>query len=308
MRFSVIIVTKGRPASLRGALERTAHALPLDAEMIVVDGDPGRSAERVVHELGEHVPKAVVHYLATAAGMTLQRNAGIDAARGDVVVLIDDDCVVEVGLFEALAAAYQDPRVVGATGRVKQPPRARFGNSRRLRWLLLGGGRPGSMTSYGHRRPIIHVDRPCDVEYMYGPLMTARRHLAAQVRFDERLGAYSLCEDDDFSYRLSRLGRIRYEPAAVVHHRELGRRTTDQRRIDRLRVIDRAYLFRKNFPFTLRARAGFAALIFALCAHRLINREWSGFIGLLEGTLQLRRAGPVPESERPVSPTDGQVG
>jgi GT2 family glycosyltransferase len=164
------------------------------------------------------------------------------------------------------------------------------------------------MTSYGHRRPIIDVHQPCDVEYMYGPLMTARRDIAAQVRFDERLGAYSLCEDDDFSYRLSRLGRIRYEPAAVVHHRELGLRTADQRRMDRLRVIDRAYLFRKNFPLTLRARAGFAALIAALCAHRVLNREWSGLRGLIEGTLQLYRAGPVPESERPISPVDDERG
>jgi GT2 family glycosyltransferase len=300
----VVIVTRCRPAPRRAALESTANALPPDGEIIVVDGDPERSAESVVRELVGHLPKAEVRYLTTGTGMTVQRNAGIDAAGGDVVVLIDDDCTAEAGLFEALTAAYEEPGVVGATGRVKQPPRARFGSSRRLRWLLLGGGRPGSMTSYGHRRPIIDVDQACDVEYMYGPLMTARRDIAAQVRFDERLGAYSLCEDDDFSYRLSRRGRIRYEPAAVVQHSELGLRTADQRRMDRLRVIDRAYMFRKNFPFTLRARAGFAALIAALCVHRLLNREWSGLRGLVEGTLQLFRAGAVPERERPMSSID----
>ena len=123
--------------------------------------------------------------------------------------------------------------------------------------------------------------------------MSARREVAAEVRFDEQLSNYSLGEDDDFSYRLSRRGRIRYEPAAVVHHHKLGARKMDQRKLDRLRVVNRAYLFRKNFPQTLRARAGFAALLVILCAHRMLNREWSGLRGLLEGISQMRRSGAV---------------
>jgi GT2 family glycosyltransferase len=187
---------------------------------------------------------------------------------------------------------------VGATGRVRQARRARFGSSRRLRWLLLGGGRPGTMTSYGHRRPILAVARPCDVEYMYGPLMTARREIAARVRFDERLSGYSLCEDDDFSYRVSRVGRIRYVPGAGVNHREAGRSTADQRYLERLRVTDRAYMFHKNFPQTRSARMGFAALIAMLCVHRALNGEWAGVRGLFEGIREVRRSGAVPEGPR----------
>jgi GT2 family glycosyltransferase len=297
MRFSVVIVTNARPALVREAASSAAEALPADSEVIVVDGDSGRSAEDVVRELADR-SRARHRYIPSGGGTARQRNVGIDAASGEVVVLIDDDCTVEHGLFEALTSAYEDQGVVGATGRVKQPPRARVGNSRRVRWLLLGGGRPGTMTSYGHRRPILAVERPCDVEYMYGPLMTARREIAAQVRFDERLGGYSLCEDDDFSYRVSRVGRVRYVPDAVVHHREAGRRTADQRHLERLRVIDRAYMFHKNFRQTPSARMGFAALIAVLCAHRALNGEWSGVRGLLEGVRELRRSGAVPESPR----------
>jgi GT2 family glycosyltransferase len=297
VRFSVVVATNGRPALVRAAASSVVEALPPDGEMIIVDGDRGRSAEGVARALAAFLPGRT-HYVASGGGIARQRNVGIDAASGDVVVLIDDDCTVEPGLFEALAHAYDDASVVGATGRVWQARRARFGNSRRMRWLLLGAGHPGTMTGYGHRRPLLDVDRPCDMEYMYGPLMTARRGLAAQVRFDERLGGYSLCEDDDFSYRLSRNGRIRYVPGAVVHHRESGRQAADQRRLERLRVIDRAYMFHKNFPTTPRARVGFASLILLLCAHRALNGEWSGLRGLLEGVRDLRRTGPVPESQR----------
>jgi glycosyltransferase involved in cell wall biosynthesis len=299
MRFSLIVVTKDRPVALAAALESSARALPADGEVIVVDGDPARSAEPVVRELQARNPDLRVRHVASDPGAALQRNVGLDAADGDVVVYVDDDCTFEPGLFEALAAAYSDPAVVGATGRIEQPSRGRLGNNphSRLRWLLLGGGRQGSMTSFGFRCPIIDQEQPRDVEFMPGPLMSARRDLAAEVRFDERLVAYSLVEDDDFSVRLSRRGRIRYEPAAVVHHHELRWRERDQRQMDRLQVVNRTYLFRKNFAQTFPARARFVALLGLLCAHRVVNREWSGLRGLLEGMRQVRRTGGQPLQE-----------
>jgi glycosyltransferase involved in cell wall biosynthesis len=292
VRFSVIIVTKDRPVPLAAALESSASALPPDGEVIVVDGDPAHSAEPVAAELRSRYPALDMRYLASDPGAALQRNVGLDAANGDVVVYVDDDCTFEPGLFEALETAYGDPTVVGATGRINCPSRSRFGsNPSKLRWLILGGGRQGSVSSFGFHRPIIDVEQPRDVEFMGGPLMSARRDVALEVRFDEQLTGYSLVEDADFSYRLSRRGRILYEPSAVVTHHELGWNQRDQRHVDRVQVINRTYLFRKNFPQTLRARAGFAAMLIVLCVHRVVNREWSGLRGLLEGMRQARRSG-----------------
>jgi GT2 family glycosyltransferase len=293
--WSLIIVTKARPASLRHALDSSTRALPLDAELIVVDGDPERSAESIVNEQRVLHPHLDMRYLTSEAGTSLQRNAGIDAARGEVVVFIDDDCTFEPRLFEALMRAYDDTSVVGATGHVEYVAGTRPGSNpnSRLRWLVLGGGRQGSVSSFGFRRPIVDVLRPRDVEFMPGPLMSARRDAAAQVRFDERLGTYSLGEDDDFSYRLSRRGRIRYEPSAVVQHHELGWRNMDKRQTDWLRVVNRAYLFRKNFPQTLRARTSFAGLLLLLCAHRVLNRDWAGLRGLFDGISHVCRAGAL---------------
>jgi GT2 family glycosyltransferase len=283
--MSLVIITRCRPEPLRAALESAIRALPDRAEVIVVDGDPLGSARRVVNDVRARAPESQLRYEASAAGTCVQRNIGIDRARGEVVVLIDDDSTVEPGTFDALLGAYQDPEVMGATGRVDGPATRRIGSNpnSRLRWLILGRGRQGTMSSFGFRNPIVDVAQPRDVEFMPGPLMSARRELAASVRFDEALTDYGLGEDDDFSYRLSRNGRVRYVPAAVVCHRELGSQRMDRRRLDRLQVINRAYLFRKNFPQTLRARAAFACLLALLCAHRALNREWSGLRGLLGG-------------------------
>jgi GT2 family glycosyltransferase len=122
--------------------------------------------------------------------------------------------------------------------------------------------------------------------------MSARRIVAAEVRFDERLeriSGYALGEDDDFSYRLSRRGRICYVPSAAVHHQALGKRATDKRTFDRLVVVNRTYLYRKNFAGTVRGRLGFAALLAVIFVHRVLNREWQGVRGLIDGICEVWR-------------------
>ena len=59
--------------------------------------------------------------------------------------------------------------------------------------------------------------------------MSARREAAAVIRFDELLTGYALAEDEDFSYRLSRLGRVRYVPSISIWHEQHGVRTDARR-------------------------------------------------------------------------------
>jgi glycosyltransferase involved in cell wall biosynthesis len=305
VRFSHIIATRDRPALLRTALETLVAAIPAEGEIIVVDGDPARSGEAVVRPLESQDGAAPIRYIAGISGLCSQRNAGIDAARGDVVIFTDDDCAPAPGFYEALASAYEDPQMIGATGRVLQRRAERIGSDieSRLRRIVLGGGRQGSMTSFGFRRPIVDVEAPCSVEYMPGTFMSGRRSVAAEVRFDEqleRLSGYALGEDDDFSYRLSRRGLIRYVPSAAVHHRSIGRDTADRRLLDRLVVTNRTYLFRKNFSQTFRGRLGFAALLVLLFGHRIINREWQGVRGLLDGLSDARQDRRTRDARKPV--------
>ena len=107
-------------------------------------------------------------------------------------------------------------------------------------------GEEGTFTRYGYPRYPQRGEQPRDIEFMRGCFMSARREAATKVRFDEQMAGYALGEDEDFSYRLSRLGRVHYEPGIVVEHRKLGFAAQDPRRFGRLVVVNRAYLFRKN--------------------------------------------------------------
>jgi glycosyltransferase involved in cell wall biosynthesis len=285
MQFSVVIPTMRREEILEATLESLKRCDPAPYQVIVIDADPQGSSSSVVTAFDQQVSPAV-RYLRSVPSLTRQRNYGIEDASGDVIVFLDDDVTIQPDLFARLAEVYGDGSVVGATGRVIEPVSGRVGGpASRLRRLLLGSGREGTFTRYGYPRYLRNLDEPTDVEFMQGCFMSARYDAAARVRFDEHLGGYALAEDEDFSYRLSRLGRIRYVPEIRVEHRKLGFGSQDARPFGRRVIVNRAYLFRKNFPQTLLARAQFVLLVLTLIGHRLVNREWRGARGLLDGAM-----------------------
>jgi glycosyltransferase involved in cell wall biosynthesis len=292
MRFSVVIPTMRREQILADTLASLENCDPPPDEVIVVDSDEDGSSQPVVTAFDNAFSRSV-RYHRTAPSLTRQRNLGIDDSSGEIVVFLDDDVTVPARLFARLQDVYEDGSVVGATGKVVEPQDdRRLGPLSPIRRLLLGRGKEGTFTRYGYPRYLADVDRPQDVEFMRGCFMSARREAATTVRFDEQLGGYALAEDEDFSYRLSRLGRIRYAPEIVVQHRKLGFGSQDPRRLARLVVVNRAYLFRKNFPGTVGARAQFALFVGMLVAHRIANRQWRGAQGVLEGARDAWRARP----------------
>lgn len=287
VRFSVVIPTMNRTHLLRETLQSLRACDPCPDEVIVIDADSDESARDVTVMFDELFPSPV-RYIRSKPSLAIQRNLGIAEASGDVIVFLDDDVELEPPIFELLQQAYGDRSIVGATGQVIEPnAHRRAGMHSAVRRFLPGGGAEGSFTRYGYPRYIQRVDTPRDVEYMLGCFMSARREAAKEVGFDEQLGGYALAEDEDFSFRLSRLGRIRYLPDIVVHHRKLGFTSKDTRAFGRLVVQNRWYLFRKNFDDGLFAKVQFGVLIALLLLHRVVNREWRGARGVLEGAAQL---------------------
>ena len=290
MRLSVVIPTLRRPEQLREALESVLAADPPPDEIIVIDGDSERSAEPVLDALRSEDGPQLVH-IASVPSATKQRNLGIDRARGDVLVFLDDDVAVGKGLFAELGRAFEDETVVGATGPIVERAAHKIGGPQSgVRRLLFGGVPEGWFTQFGYPRYVVDETVERDVEFMPGCLLSVRRDLAASIRFDETLTGYALAEDEDFSYRASRKGRIRFLPNAPVEHKKTGFTNTDAREFGRKVVVNRAYLFRKNFDPGPRTRLQFAFLIGMLLTHRVVNREWASARGILEGIVVAWRA------------------
>ncbi|MEA2154439.1 MAG: hypothetical protein QOE11_579, partial [Solirubrobacteraceae bacterium] len=143
-------------------------------------------------------------------GPNAARNTGIAAARGDVLVFVDDDVAVRPGWLAALLAA---ERGAGAdVGVLTGPIHARFEDHR-----LRSCGREGPpITSQDHGP----ADR--DVQHAWGANMAIRRAAIDRAgRFDEGRELYG--DEQEWQDRLHAAGgRIRYVAAAALDHRRAG--------------------------------------------------------------------------------------
>lgn len=281
--LAVVIATLGRPGPLERALDSLLASTVRPDEVLVVDGDEQRGAEASVDR--RRGGPLDVRYLPAPRGLTRQRNVGLAAVRSELVLYLDDDARVRPDTLEKLIEVYRDPQVVGGTGRVIEPTANRVGGrTSSVRVLLRGRGREGTFTPAGYPRRLMDETVTTDVEFMHGAFMSARTAVARDIGFDERLPGYGLAEDEDFSYRLSRRGRIRYLGDAIVDHDNAGVRGRSRRLFGHQVVRNRTYLFKKNFPQTRRAKAQFAMLLVILVVHRLLNLDLAGARGLVEAT------------------------
>jgi len=203
---SVIVPTRDRAAYLDVALASIApQARAHGAEVIVVDDGPGVATRATA---ARHRARYVAHD--RRRGLNVARNSGLDAARSDVLVFVDDDVEVRPGWLAALldAAAAAGPDVGVLTG----PIHARFeGHPLRL------CGHEGPPITWQDLGP-----RDTDATHAWGANMTVLPSALQRAgRFDP---AHSGAGDEEAWQRrlLAAGGRIRYVAGAAVDHRRAG--------------------------------------------------------------------------------------
>ncbi|MDQ3678171.1 MAG: glycosyltransferase, partial [Actinomycetota bacterium] len=200
---SIIVPTRQRAGYLDVALASIApQAAAGGAEMVVVDDGPDAATEAVARQHG-------ARYLAhdCSRGLNAARNTGIDAARADLLVFVDDDVAVRPGWLDALLEA--DRQAEPDVGVLTGPIHARFEDH-----PFRSCGREGPpITSQDHGAQ----DR--DIEHAWGANMTLRRSALERAgRFDETHELYG--DEQEWQERLHATGaRIRYVAGAALDHR-----------------------------------------------------------------------------------------
>src|SRR5450631_2936013 len=121
MAPAIIICTLNRTRELRACLNSVGNQDLVPAYIIVVDASDMDAAEinqRTTHAFAERSGIAV-HHLHSDRGLSLQRNAGVDAVRGDEVdwvQFLDDDVELLPGYLARVDRWFDDPLVVGVEG------------------------------------------------------------------------------------------------------------------------------------------------------------------------------------------------
>ncbi len=198
---SILIPTLPATAYLDVALASVApQAVACDAELIVVCDGPDDATAQLARSYGARVVT-----LERRRGLNAARNAGIEAARGDLIVLIDHDVDAPPGWLAALLEGVR-----------ANPEHELFGGPIRAR---LEGGPRGCGRE---RAPITTLDEgpeDRDVAFVWGANMAIRRSALERLGpFDESLSGRGDEEEWELRYRAAG-GRIRYLARAGLDHR-----------------------------------------------------------------------------------------
>ncbi|MCS6844814.1 MAG: glycosyltransferase family 2 protein [Caldilineales bacterium] len=211
---SVIVPTYNGRTLLATCLDALrGQTYPADRwEAIVVDD---ASSDGTVEYLRATYPEVRVLALAQNSGFIAACNAGVAAARGEVLVLLNNDTEAEPGWLEALVAALvEHPEAGSAASKILLFDR---------RDTLHTAGDLMGRDGIPRNRGVWEVDRGQydDQRWVFGACGGAAAYRRAAWEqaggFDPRLWMY--LEDVDLAWRLQLLGwRCIYAPQARVYH------------------------------------------------------------------------------------------
>jgi GT2 family glycosyltransferase len=209
--ISALVCTRNRPALLARCLGSLTRLRPLPLEVIVVDQSDGDAAARIVEEALPGLP-GLRHLPTETRGLSRARNAGIQAARGEIVAFTDDDCLARPEWIGRVALAFErSPDVAAVTGG-SLPDASEEADPRIL-----------AAATWHPREPVLYR-RPTNPGIVGGGFnLSIRKRWAEKVgMFDPDLGPGGLfrgADDTDFIHRILRAGgTILYDPQVVVSH------------------------------------------------------------------------------------------
>ncbi len=101
--ISLIVATIGRVSELERFLTSLENQSHRDFEVIVVDQNPD---DRLLPVFNRHAHMAIQH-LRSKRGLSRARNAGLRAAKGDIIAIPDDDCWYPDQLLASVAAWFE---------------------------------------------------------------------------------------------------------------------------------------------------------------------------------------------------------
>lgn len=219
LALSVIIPSHNRTDLLALCLHSVQAALPPHCEIVVVDD---ASAHGSVSLAATTFPGVRVVRLPQQVGFARAANAGIAAAKGSIIELLNDDTEVTPGWADTILPYFDDPSIAAVAPLVLQyePERLRTGQTPRIDSAGDSYDVGGFASKRFHGLPVDRIPHsPTHVPAVSAAAAFYRREAVLAVGgFPGDFGAYF--EDVDLSCRLRAAGHTCwYEPGSVVWHR-----------------------------------------------------------------------------------------
>jgi GT2 family glycosyltransferase len=238
VRPAIVVCTKDRPERIRTVCHNIAQERP-DALVMIVDASVSTATQYVCSEVRRLHRNLDLRWIrAPRPGLARQRNHAVSMCQEagvSIVHFIDDDVELLPGYFDAIERRFaSEPTLIGVGGSVQNQRIEKHVIFNRI--FLLSGRYPYTILKSGrvvNPQPVHGAQRKSGthrIDWLQGFAMSYRIEAFRSFEFDERLSGYSLGEDRDFSFRLSRSHILAIEPEArCLHHRAPENRHSGER-------------------------------------------------------------------------------
>lgn len=278
---SIIICTRNRKQDLLQCLPSLAAQIYRSFELIIVDSSdvPMSQDAECVQAMSQFKPHLT--YLHSAPGLTMQRNKGIEVARGEIIYFFDDDVVLEPNYLETMQETFTTHTTfVGGMGSIinMQLPIPRIWRFFHQFFLLQRDYASGKFTLSGMPTHAYGNQHFMHVAVLGGCCMAFRKSALNKHRFDEKLERYAYMEDADISWRVSQEGPFFYQPVARLYHNASP--------VARDAAIDNRAMFMRNYRYL------FFKNVYPRSRLRIIAHWWT-ILGLSLKAMLLRDTASV---------------
>jgi GT2 family glycosyltransferase len=288
--LSVIIATMDREEELYRCLDSIRAQSRLPEELVIVD-----DGALDVEALRLRVPQGVEfqYHRKSPPGLSASRNLGARAARGEFLLFLDDDVVLEPNFIEEISKIFQEDRagtLGGVSGViVNRRPRPRWFRA----WakiFFLDRGRPGELFPWGFFSEIGIPDRVVDVDWIPGGLSCFRKSVFQELGLSDmnQKGRHGLA-DIEFSWRVSRKYEFKVTPFARLAHYPKGRDPNNALDRGRRQLLNHGRIFRTHGSPTAANWLKFLWASFGLVSGNMgaavlardgRERRWRALLGL----------------------------
>jgi len=216
---SIVIPCHNGAKVTRACLEALDATLPASfaGEVIVVDDASTDGTQTMLARWAKRTSHARVLRNATNSGFIASCNRAARAARGEMLVFLNNDTQPSAGWLTALLRTFDDHPDAGAVGGKLVFPNGTLQEAGSLVF------RDGSAANFGRGHgnpdhPLFSHVRP--VDYCSAALLATPRHIFLELHGFDSSYVPAYYEDTDYCFRLREKGySVYYQPSArVVHH------------------------------------------------------------------------------------------
>lgn len=274
MKISVIVPNYNGISMLKNCLDSLLNHDRKPDQIVVVDNG---STDGSAAEVQSSYPAVTLVPLSTNTGFTGANNAGLTASEGELIVLLNNDCIVEPGWLRSLEHRMEESEVAAVTSSMRNIADLNIMDSAggEIDWMCFSRDIGKGMGAECFTRPM-DLPFPCG-----GAVMIRRSALPDQsTLFWNKLFIYQ--EDLDLGFELLRTGwKVVYEPGAVVRHMHSATTGRGSFFKEHLCIRNRLLVMRKHFDSET-----FSTLLPAI-------RKWQNLwaaMSLVKGRLTLAKA------------------